>query len=470
MLYGLTPLIILTALYIPEKPHLKPVFIPLFLLIIALIALPTLVDFLLPNIKDPQLQAALTSTFSQMNSSYLLVLGLILGCSIWLFSNKHWPHQGRLLSAGLVSTFVISEFLLPLVAEIQQEPIKQAGTVAANFDEPAVIWRLNTPSFSIYSNKIAPKRKPVTGELVLTKSHYLDELPDREILFEKNGIALALVTAKEVSDVSSITTHIEPPLLMVNSSVGVDIGTSDTSAPDESITVPTDQYAGNHDHRTGIMGNSNHSRGRTSGNRTPSASTQEKPKVNHYSLGFRPGGSHLGAFAESGIRGTEATRSYRYADDYRTWPRIQKREFSIRPYIHSVRNVRVPGFLDERPSTEIPLPISATAGFSGSPIAKCCRYSLAARYHDRYGNRLAFSNSRKSAHANFNYRRYNQGLGWTIPHYMLTLPPSCIRYGLYRCQGIPTQHSPFCARDGLHGRFKNDQACIVPNAFLKNRG
>jgi hypothetical protein len=248
MLYGLTPLIVLTALHLPDKPYLKSVFIPLFLFIIALIALPSLIEFLLLEIKDSQVRIALIDTFSNLNSSYFLVLGLILSCSIWLFLNKHWPHQGRLLSAGLVSTFVISELLLPLVAEIQQEPIKQAGTIAANYNEPAVIWRLNTPSFSIYSNKITPRRKPVTGELVLTKSHYLDELPDREILFEKNGIALALITTKEVSDVSSITTNIEPSPLMVNTSVGVDDGDSDISISDESITLPANQFPGDNDY------------------------------------------------------------------------------------------------------------------------------------------------------------------------------------------------------------------------------
>jgi 4-amino-4-deoxy-L-arabinose transferase-like glycosyltransferase len=470
MLYGLTPLIVLTALNLPEKPHLKSVYIPVFLFIILLIALPFSIGFLLPDIKDTQLRTALVETFGKLNSSYLLLLVLTLCASVWLFLNKRWPHQGRLLSAGLVSTFVISAFFLPLIADIKQEPIKQAGIFAADYDAPAVIWRLNTPSFSVYSNKIAPRRKPATGELVLTKSHYLDELPGHEILFEQNGIALALVITKEVSDVPDITTNLEPSLLLVNSSPGADVGDSDSPVSDESVTLSSDQFAGDDDHRPGTMGNNNHPRGWAGGDRTAAAVTQEIPKVNHNSLGLGHSGSSDGTFFEGSLSGTKTTRGHRYTYDYRTWPGIQKRQFSIRPHFNPVRTPRMHGFLDERGTVAKPVPFSPAARFTGSPVAKCCRHPLAAGYHDRHGNRLAISNSRKSTHANYNHRRYDKGLGWPIPYPMHTLPPPCLRYGLYQCQGVAARYSHYCARIGVHGKFKNDQACIEPIAFLKYRG
>jgi hypothetical protein len=472
MIYGLTPLIILTALQMPDKPNLKIVFYPLFLLIILLILLPLLIEFILPGIDETQLSSALRDTINGVNASYLLLLGIILGLSIWLFSNNYWPHQGRLLSAGLVSTFIVSEFLLPLVAQIQQEPIKEAGIIAAEYDKPVVIWRLNTPSFSVYSEKVAPRRKPVTGELVLTKSHHLEELTDHEVLFEKNGIALALITLKELSDVSSITTHVEPPLHMVSSNTVSDTGNSNPSVSAESITIPNDQLTGDIDPRSVTMGDDNHSRGWIGRSHSATASTQALPQIDHNSPDFGPIGSAMGTSAEDGIRGTKTTRSHRYPNDHRHWPGIQKRQFSFWPHLDPIRASRLLVSMDERGPTALPLPLPSTIGYSRRAFPKCCWHPLAYRHYDRYGNRLAIGYFRQSAGSNLIGKRDNENMARSIPAAVRALPASRIRYRVHQCQGIPARYSAYCARRGLHGLFENRQNRHhhLTGAYLVNRG
>ncbi len=196
MLYGMTPLFILAALSLEERRGLFLVYLPLLLLIGLMLALPTLIEHFLPGIKDPLIASALENPQRYFPAAYTLLLLLIGGLCGYLMFSRRWPYHGRLLVAGLISTYLMSDLLVPVVSNIQQAPIKAAGLVAAKYDNPAVMWRLNTPSFSVYSNRVVPNRRPQPGELVLTKAHYLEQLSGYEILYQSNGIALALMQAE----------------------------------------------------------------------------------------------------------------------------------------------------------------------------------------------------------------------------------------------------------------------------------
>ena len=59
-----------------------------------------------------------------------------------------------------------------------------------------IMWRLNAPSFSVYYGRPTPSRDPIPGDIVLTKTKRLAELPGwgSEVLYSKNGIVLVRVT------------------------------------------------------------------------------------------------------------------------------------------------------------------------------------------------------------------------------------------------------------------------------------
>lgn len=210
MLYGVTPLFILAALHLDERPNLKAIFLPLAVVAILMLLLPKQIEHMLPGIKDPYVYAALENPERYFNSVYQLTLVVVLLLCLWLPMSRRWPRQGVLLSAGLVSTFLVSQLLLPLAGRIQQEPVREAGLIAAKYPNTAVMWRLDMPSFSVYSGRITPNRKPRAGELVLTKRRYLNLLPAHELLFEDNGISLALLTTEETGHAPVISQPVEP--------------------------------------------------------------------------------------------------------------------------------------------------------------------------------------------------------------------------------------------------------------------
>jgi hypothetical protein len=55
------------------------------------------------------------------------------------------------------------------------------------------MWGINTPSFSVYVQRVVPRREPRPGEVVLTKSHRLERLGDYTLLYDRQGVALARV-------------------------------------------------------------------------------------------------------------------------------------------------------------------------------------------------------------------------------------------------------------------------------------
>jgi hypothetical protein len=99
----------------------------------------------------------------------------------------------KLLRNGLVSVPRLSLFLLPVVGGIKQGPIREAAALARQEGLTPVRWKLNTPSFSVYTERVMPSRRPRPGEVVLTKNKYLQDLADYQLLYERGGVVLAEV-------------------------------------------------------------------------------------------------------------------------------------------------------------------------------------------------------------------------------------------------------------------------------------
>jgi hypothetical protein len=260
ILYGLTPLFILGAVYLDKEVNLKSVYYPLIVVILLLLALPHLVTLVLPHLDNPALTKTLNSPENYLPGNYHLILMIILFCAVWLLIDRRWPHQGRLLSAGIITTFIASELLLPMVSKIQQEPIRDAGLIAAKHQAPTVMWRINNPSFSVYCGRITPKRKPTAGELVFTKSRHLKKLPSHHILYERQGVVLAMIDKEDLQNVTQQSPPIEQSKSMDTSSTDSVQRHPDTSDAAQHSPVSVAKQP----HANGIepipMGNTNHTR------------------------------------------------------------------------------------------------------------------------------------------------------------------------------------------------------------------
>jgi hypothetical protein len=167
--------------------------LPALLFFAVLFHAPDIVTLIQPKVKDSYVAALLSAPGEAFGLSYRLLLGGAVALILVLLVENRIASWFKLLLAGVASAVVFVAALSPAAGILQQQPIKEAGLVAREVKEPLVMWRLNTPSFNVYSQKSTAKRDPRAGEVVLTKTRHLPELPAYELLYERRGVALARV-------------------------------------------------------------------------------------------------------------------------------------------------------------------------------------------------------------------------------------------------------------------------------------
>ncbi|MDJ0808106.1 MAG: glycosyltransferase family 39 protein [Gammaproteobacteria bacterium] len=191
VLYGLTGLFLIMAMNLSAPRSSFWLFLPVILWFGLLLVLPDVLARLPSSIEDPFARAMITDADGRFSLAYrLFFLGAIAIVLFMMFERK-FTISDKLLSTGLLSVLGLSMFLLPIVGEVKQGPIKEAAAIANREGYELVRWKLNTPSFSVYTQKVTQSRRPKQGEIVLTKINYLPDLPDHEILYQRGGVVMA---------------------------------------------------------------------------------------------------------------------------------------------------------------------------------------------------------------------------------------------------------------------------------------
>ncbi len=192
IIYGYTPLFLLAAQTFDriEKPVAYILPGALFLLLFS--AAPPIVAHVLAGVEDRYLSAVLEAAIGLMQQSrHTLLLAATAAAMIGISLLPRLSPLRRFVAAGTLFLAVVNFHLLPLAGRIMQEPVKEAALLARSREYRVVMWKINKPSFLVYSETLAERRKPVAGEIVLTSVNYLERLRDPVVLYEKNGIVLA---------------------------------------------------------------------------------------------------------------------------------------------------------------------------------------------------------------------------------------------------------------------------------------
>lgn len=190
MNYGLTGLIVLIAVVLPELTSRWLTLIPALLLLLLLLALPSLLTYGMPYISDAYLRAVFAAAPDYFGGGYRGMLLIFLAVNVYLMLTRRFTPVHKLFAAGWLTVLAVSGLLLPALGGILQSPIQDAARLARKENYTVVLWHVDAPSFSVYAQQTTRRRRPQAGDVVLTKSKYLSELPDHEVLYGKNGIVL----------------------------------------------------------------------------------------------------------------------------------------------------------------------------------------------------------------------------------------------------------------------------------------
>lgn len=194
VIYGYTPLFVLGGVAMAHYPLKRTFLVPPLLLLGLLALLPVLLELDVLPIRDAFAASIIQGGLEEFDSTYFAGLGLLaLLLSLgWLKSHSA---QNRLLLLAFSYIITINYVVMPVVAAIKQSPIKEAGLLAKQQGWSAAMYKINTPTFLVYYEGLAPRTDDITGyDAVLTKSIYLPKLPPYEILYQKHGIALVKIS------------------------------------------------------------------------------------------------------------------------------------------------------------------------------------------------------------------------------------------------------------------------------------
>jgi 4-amino-4-deoxy-L-arabinose transferase-like glycosyltransferase len=195
--YGLTGIFILMALYIGELRSAVWTLLAPLVFFAVLWALPEIITYLAPGIQDPYYRDSLRHINDYVTPGYRNFFFAAVALTVYFMIDKKQALQLKLLLTGLMAVFGVAAYLLPVLGNMLQGPVKEAGLLAKREGYELVRYRLNTPSISVYADRIVPDRRPLPGEVVATTPAYLPELGEYELLYVQNGVVVVRLATKE---------------------------------------------------------------------------------------------------------------------------------------------------------------------------------------------------------------------------------------------------------------------------------
>jgi 4-amino-4-deoxy-L-arabinose transferase-like glycosyltransferase len=196
ILYGYTGLAILMAVYATElKDQFWPL-VPVLGFFVALIGLPYALTYGKDHVRDAFYAEVLASSLPYFDIVYFAFLAILCALVAYAMVERRTPLTRKLVVFGLASVASLSTLVVPILGFAQQSAIKEAALIVRERNMPAVMWRLNAPSFSVYRGAPTPSREPKPGEVVVTRSDRLGQLPGNlpyDLLYSKRGIVLARI-------------------------------------------------------------------------------------------------------------------------------------------------------------------------------------------------------------------------------------------------------------------------------------
>ncbi|MGC8697133.1 MAG: hypothetical protein ACP5Q0_01555, partial [Halothiobacillus sp.] len=185
----LVGLIIIMALAFPKISNRFLHLAPVALFFIILLILPLALNLTVHQINPPYVQDMLADRAAYFGWGWYAPLAVFLGLLLFAAFKRRIALVSIMVPLALSFSFMVNARLLPIVAQLQQGPIKTAGLIARDLPGPALMVGMNTPSFGVYAGKILKKGKPEPGDLVLSRARDAATL-NAQILFAQGGVVL----------------------------------------------------------------------------------------------------------------------------------------------------------------------------------------------------------------------------------------------------------------------------------------
>jgi 4-amino-4-deoxy-L-arabinose transferase-like glycosyltransferase len=189
--YCCTPLFIIMARAAEDLQHFFTLLVWPLVLTILLFLAPDLAPYVMGSIDNEFARNTVADGILYFDAFYRLSLGGVILLLISLPFIKAVPLSVKYAVLALLFVSMVNFLALPIMGSILQQPVKSAALLAKRQKLAVVTWREQTPSFNVYGEMLTELRSPEPGDIVFTKTVYLENFPNYETLYEKHGVTLA---------------------------------------------------------------------------------------------------------------------------------------------------------------------------------------------------------------------------------------------------------------------------------------
>jgi len=190
VLYGMSGMFVLMSLQATEAPSRWWLAVPVALLFAFLLALPWALETAAARTSDAYYREALAGIrFSTLYYTYVAATALFL---LWLVAQPRIEAPHKLAASGALAAATLAAFVVPTLGVVQK-PVKEAAQLARERKYDVVMWGINAPSFSVYYGRPTASRTPRAGDVVITRTRRLKELPAYDTVYARQGIALVRI-------------------------------------------------------------------------------------------------------------------------------------------------------------------------------------------------------------------------------------------------------------------------------------
>ena len=200
IVYGIPPLLIIASQHSEKTEDQRWISYPLVIIFIIFTVTPELLHANIKWIQDPNTRFVANTIQKVFSSPYpeIMTLCAFGGLIPWIKTNGLSQHT-KMLITTLCFSVSINYVITPRIASIEQVPIKHAAQHMQQIPQSVVPYRINTPSFSVYSKKLFNDKDPSLGDIILLRNKDLGDFNNYTTLFNENGIYLIKLEKSEVN-------------------------------------------------------------------------------------------------------------------------------------------------------------------------------------------------------------------------------------------------------------------------------
>jgi len=203
IVYCCPPLFIIMARNAESLRFSLNLFIWPLLFMIALLLVFYLAPYLAGSTDNEFIRHLVVESSGYFDVSYKLITGAIIILLLALPFIKPVPLPLKYGVLGLLFVSMINFFVLPVLGNIIQQPVKSAALFAKRQNLEVVMWKIHYPSFNVYTEQLTKKRTPGPGDIVLTRSEHLENRKDYETLFSRHGVELVRILTVPGENINS---------------------------------------------------------------------------------------------------------------------------------------------------------------------------------------------------------------------------------------------------------------------------